>query len=235
MASIELSKDSKTKIKDKVEEINSDEESENDDKYEVNSNLDVESTEEDDELQKDKENTIIIKKPRRKKEHMDIYHSTMITKNLSVPINNIGKNLSETLENIIRFEYEGKCISEGYVKPNSTKILTYSSGLINSDSIIFEVVLECMICLPVEGMHINCNIKNITRAGIRAETEESPSPIVVFVARDHSTNSKYNNLVENQEIIVRVIGQRFELNDKYISIIAELIGVTNKKKRIKIR
>tara|TARA_B100001769_G_C22112500_1_gene602363 strand:+ start:4050 stop:4784 length:735 start_codon:yes stop_codon:yes gene_type:complete len=244
MASIELSNDSKTKIEEKIAEINNDEESESDDKYEVNSNVDVESTEEDkdlkeddelDELQTDKENTIIIKKPRRKKEHMDIYHNTMITKNLSVPINNIGKNLSETLENIIRFEYEGKCISEGYVKPNSTKILTYSSGLVNSDSIIFEVVLECMICLPVEGMHINCNIKNITRAGIRAETEESPSPIVVFVARDHSTNSKYNNLVENQEIIVRVIGQRFELNDKYISIIAELIGVTNKKKRIKIR
>lgn len=170
-------------------------------------------------------------KPKRKRQPMvDIYHNTMITKKVSVPISNIGKNLSETLENIISSDSEGKCIAEGYVKPRSTKILTYSSGLINSDTIIFEVVMECMICHPVEGMHIDCEIKNITRAGIRAETRDTPSPVVIFVARDHNTSNKYSNLSENQEITVRVIGQRYELNDKYISIIAEIINVKKKKK-----
>ena len=169
-------------------------------------------------------------KPKRKKQRIEIYHNTMITKKVSVPISNIGKNLNETLEKIISSESEGKCIAEGFVKPRSTKILTYSSGLINSDTIIFEVVMECMICLPVEGMHIDCEIKNITRAGIRAETTDSPSPVVIFVARDHSTTNKYTNLSENQEITVRVIGQRFELNDKYISIIAEIVNVKKKKK-----
>ena len=170
-------------------------------------------------------------KPKRKRQPMvDIYHNTMITKKVSVPISNIGKNLSETLENIISSDSEGKCIAEGYVKPRSTKILTYSSGLINSDTIIFEVVMECMICHPVEGMHIDCEIKNITRAGIRAETRDTPSPVVIFVARDHNTSNKYSNLSENQEITVRVIGQRYELNDKYISSIAEIINVKKKKK-----
>ena len=171
-------------------------------------------------------------KPKRNKRQqtVDIYHNTMITKKVSVPISNIGKNLSETLENIIRSDSEGKCIAEGYVKPRSTKILTYSSGLINSDTIIFEVVMECMICHPVEGMHIDCEIKNITRAGIRAETRDMPSPVVIFVARDHNTSNKYSNLSENQEITVRVIGQRFELNDKYISIIAEIINAKKKRK-----
>ena len=170
-------------------------------------------------------------KPKRKRQPMvDIYHNTMITKKVSVPISNIGKNLSETLENIISSDSEGKCIAEGYVKPRSTKILTHSSGLINSDTIIFEVVMECMICHPVEGMHIDCEIKNITRAGIRAETRDTPSPVVIFVARDHNTSNKYSNLSENQEITVRVIGQRYELNDKYISIIAEIINVKKNKK-----
>lgn len=172
-------------------------------------------------------------KPKRKRQPVvDIYHNTMITKKVSVPISNIGKNLSETLENIISSDSEGKCIAEGYVKPRSTKILTYSSGLINSDTIMFEVVMECMICHPVEGMHIDCEIKNITRAGIRAETRDTPSPVVIFVARDHNTSNKYSNLSENQEITVRVIGQRYELNDKYISIIAEIINVKKKKKII---
>ena len=123
---------------------------------------DAESDAESDAPESNKEeiNKGIKTKPKtiRRKKPVDIYHSTMITKKVSVPISNIGKNLSETLEAILRSECEGRCIAEGYVKPNSTKILTYSCGLINSDTIVFEVILECMICLPVEGMHIECNI-----------------------------------------------------------------------------
>ena len=73
-------------------------------------------------------------------------------------------------------------------------------------------------------MHISCVAKNITKAGIRALSKEEPSPIMVFVARDHHTKSRYYSSVkENADIVIRVIGQRFELHDKYISIIAELI------------
>ena len=46
----------------------------------------------------------------------------------------------------------------------------------------------------------------------------------VFVARDHHYKSTYfNSIKEGEKIRIRVIGQRYELNDKYISIIAELV------------
>ena len=38
--------------------------------------------------------------------------------------------------------------------------MTYSSGLVNSNIISFEVVFECLVCCPVEGMHIQCEAKN---------------------------------------------------------------------------
>ena len=64
--------------------------------------------------------------------------------------------------------------------------------------------------------------KNITKAGIRAEVEDDDNSLIIFVARDHNyLNKSFSNVKENQEIIVRVIGQRFELNDKNISVIAE--------------
>mgnify|MGYP003636516136 FL=1 len=174
-------------------------------------------------------------KIKRRKQQLNIYHSSMLTKKISVPISNIGENLRETLDNIIKSEYEGKCIAEGYVKYNSTKILTYSSGLIHGDTIVFDIVFECMVCLPVEGMYIDCVVQNITRAGIRAGTGEKPSPVVIFIARDHHTNSKnFAKIVENENIKVKVIGQRYELNDTYISIIAELVNFTTKKPKIKI-
>ena len=45
----------------------------------------------------------------------------------------------------------------------------------------------------------------------------------MFIARDHHYNSEsFNEIKEGDKFTARVIGQRFELNDKYISIIAEL-------------
>ena len=74
-------------------------------------------------------------------------------------------------------------------------------------------------------MIISCVAKNITKAGIRAESStDVPSPIVVFLAKDHHFSINYfSDVQEGDKINVRVIGQRFELNDKYISIIGELI------------
>ena len=117
-----------------------------------------------------------------------IYSRCLITRNVILPITEIGSNIKETI------------------------------------NIVFVVVFECRACFPVEGTLISCIAKNITKAGIRAESsDEIPSPIVVFIARDHHYNSEqFNEIKEGDKFTARVIGQRFELNDKYVSIIAEL-------------
>ena len=163
-----------------------------------------------------------------------LFSNSLITKKVHVNIQNIGNNIKNTLEKMVASEIEGKCIVEGYVKPGSTKIMTYSSGLIHSSSVTFEVMYECSICSPVEGMNITCIAKNITKAGIRAETLDLPSPVVIFVARDHHYTTPYfSEVKENDEIVVKVIGQRYELNDKYISIIAELLPVKAVPSKVK--
>lgn len=164
----------------------------------------------------------------KKKEikYSGIYSRSLITRSVVLPIVTIGKNIKETIEKCIAINFEGKCIVEGFVKPSSSKIITYSSGIVHQGTNVkFEVVFECQICCPIEGMLIPCVAKNITKAGIRAESdEEVPSPIVVFIMRDHHYMSKYfSSINENDKITVRVIGQRFELNDKYVSIIGEAV------------
>jgi DNA-directed RNA polymerase subunit E'/Rpb7 len=184
----------------------------------------------------------ITKKVFKKKEvkHSSIYTRSVITRSVVLPIVTIGKNIKETLEKAIVIHFEGKCIVEGYVKSGSCKIITHSSGLIQGVHVKFEVVFECFICSPVEGMLIPCVARNITKAGIRAESdEETPSPIVVFIMRDHNYMNKYfTTIKENDKFIVRVIGQRFELNDKYVSIIGEVVepkkDFTNRKPKLVI-
>ena len=102
--------------------------------------------------------------------------------------------------------------------------------------VVFDVSFECDICHPVEGQLIKCQVQNITRAGIKAVyVKEKKSPIIVFIARDHHySNEGFNKLKENDNITIKVIGIRYELNDEFISIIADLDDRKVKRPKITI-
>ena len=82
-------------------------------------------------------------------------------------------------------------------------------------------------------MKIKCKVDNVTKAGVRASYHQQnvESPIMVFIARDHYyNNSSFTKVKENDTIIIKVIGIRYELNDNYIYIIAELMKLQKTKK-----
>ena len=174
--------------------------------------------------------SMVIKVPssvtkKSKKRDKGIYMKSLITKKIVLPVNLIGRNIKENLEKSIIRDIEGKCIAEGYIKSNSVELTTYSSGILKDAIAVFDVVFSCQICLPVEGMLIDCVAKNITKAGIRAETNEEKSPVTIFIARDHHfSNELFSKIKENDEIRIRVIGQRFELFDETISVIGEIVN-----------
>ena len=170
------------------------------------------------------------KRPQSKK-IVDIYSKTLVAKKVSIEMKYIGINIKELLEKRLKETHEGRCIAEGYVKKNTIKIITYSSGKICTSGVLYEVSFECYVCFPVEGQLLNCVATNITKAGIKATSLESPSPFIVFISRDHQlSNKKFNTIGEKDHFVARIIGQRFELNDPYISIIAE---IDEKKRYIK--
>ena len=168
---------------------------------------------------------------------MSLYIKNIISKKLSVPIKYIGTNIAQILEQILSDNFEGKCCIEGYVKRGSVKIITFSSGNIAGNSVIFTVVFEYLVCNPPQGMRISCAVNNITNAGILAHIDEGEySPLKIFVARDHHYNIPYfSELKEKDIIMVRVIGQRFELNDPFVSVIGELEVRQERESRSSIR
>jgi len=177
------------------------------------------------------ERPIIIEKKKQSKKIVDIYSRTLVSKKVSIEMKYIGVNIKENLEKKLKDLHEGKCIAEGYVKKNTIKIVTYSSGKVCASGVLYEVAFECYVCFPVEGQLLNCIATNITKAGIKATSLETPSPFVVFISRDHQLNNKkFSSINEKDHFVARIIGQRFELNDPYISIIAE---IDEKKRFIK--
>jgi len=175
-----------------------------------------------------KTQTQVIK--HKKVDNNAIYVKSIIHRQVSVDFKSVGNNIQTVILKMITHDIAGKCIREGYVKPEDIKVLSYSSGLMKSAKVIFDVIVEVFLCNPVEGMLMSVFAVNVTKAGIKAEIRENAEersfgrPVVVFVARDyHNDNDYFNNIREGEEFVVRVIGTRSEFNDQHIYVIAEIV------------
>ena len=172
---------------------------------------------------------IRIKNPGQQKIY-DVYIMSTLTMRIPLTMNEIGRNIKQNLERMISKSIEGRCVAEGFIKPGTINVVSFSSGTINNNKVEFQTVFECKICYPVEGMWIECMTKTITKAGVHAEVvdKEGNIPITVFVARDHHyTDRQFSMLKEGEKIIVRIVGVRFELNDPYICVIGKLMDQAN--------
>ncbi len=159
-----------------------------------------------------------------------IYTKVLLSEKIHINFKNINSNIYNTLEKNIKNKVEGICINEGFVKPNSAKLISYSSGELFSNMVSFDVVYECFVANTVESMTFDCIVKSITKVGLRAEIDDVISPFVIFIARDHHfDNELFSKINENDIITVKVLGQRYELNNKFISVIAELVDINNYK------
>lgn len=134
---------------------------------------------------------------------------------------NMGGNIEEVLSNEIA-SLEGKCLEEGYLKLGSTKVVRYSCGVLKGANIVIQVIFQGKIANPVKGQTFTCVVENNTRAGIKGRLDDSENPFIVFLAKDHHTMPEFSDIKENEKMKVVIVGQRFEINDPKISIIAVL-------------
>ena len=170
---------------------------------------------------------------KQQKKNTGIYMLNILTRKVSLRFNTVGSNIQEHIKNKLIMNLEGRCSKEGYIKKNSVRVLSYSAGVIQSNNIVFDVSFECLICNPCEGQKIKVIVENITKAGIKANYYKlEEKPIIVFITRDHyynDSNNIFKNVKENDEIYIKVIGSRFQLNDNSISVLAEPLKQKFKK------
>ena len=153
----------------------------------------------------------------------NLYTESIIQEKIKISFNSISNNMTRYFESYAQKKMERKCRNEGYIRSGSASVISYSTGLLNSDSIIYNVVYSVQVCYPYENMEIECKIKNITKIGIRAIINEHNNPIVLFISREHNPDKDFEQYKEDNYIKVKVLGHRFELNDEYISVIGELL------------
>ena len=155
-----------------------------------------------------------------------LYSKCLLSRRVTLPFTSLGRGdtVKDILLRHVQDQIENKCTIEGFVHPNTCNIITFSGGVVSGSAVKFDVAFECDVCSPAEGAIISCVAKNVTHAGIRAVIDAKITPVVIYVSRDHHLSDDYfDSIKSDDKIMVRVIGQRFELHDKHVSIIGELI------------
>ena len=153
-----------------------------------------------------------------------IYVDSLISRPVQIPMSECGKNITEILQHTLQ-PLEGKCITEGYIKRHSIRVVNYSSGIMKDHYVIFTVVFECKIAVPFVNQELTCIVETNTIAGLQCKLYSDESPFIIFLAKDHHMeDATFFDCKVGSIVKVNVIGKRYSVNDPNISVIAKLVS-----------
>jgi len=156
-----------------------------------------------------------------------IYVKSLLSRQVSVPMRNVGGDMRTMFERVLS-SLGGACTVEGYVKRHSVHVVAFSCGTLQSANMVTTVEFTCLIAHPCVDQTIACRVDTNTTAGLKCSVHVEESPYVVFVPRDHHHSKGLTVYKEGDLITVKIIGHRYETNDKFISVIACLLDDDDK-------
>jgi DNA-directed RNA polymerase subunit E'/Rpb7 len=152
----------------------------------------------------------------------EIYFNNVLIKRLCIKSKYLNEHIDEYINNYLKSNIEGKCIDEGYVEPNSIKVIKKSIGMLVGSrftgDITYDIIYTANVCNPVSGNIINCKVKFINKLGILGTN----GPITITIPKQLHKISDFENININDIIKIEVIAKKYSLNQKEIKIVAKL-------------
>lgn len=168
--------------------------------------------------------------------------SFIYTGNMQVSIPDMSKvilqnySFDQLLLKSIREKIEGRCNSHGLVRSKTTKILSRDMGHFVSEfftgSPVYSVTYTTEILNPTKGVIIPCEVKVKNKIGIMAHLDIKNKTFIVALVpfqlvNRGSTQESQKELIDkattNTKIYVEVVGSKFEMNDKYVTVIGNIV------------
>lgn len=137
--------------------------------------------------------------------------------------------IENTLLARLKTKIEGKCISSGFVKPDSLEILHRSMGTAENGRFtgnwIYYVKLKCEVFHPETNTPVSCKIIKVNKMGAYAVFDEA---MRVLLPRDlHIGNEAFDALQPDDVVVVNVLRSRFQTNDPFISSVGMFMSRTS--------
>ena len=145
----------------------------------------------------------------------DIFIESLFNITIQVGGKTLSKNIDEYILRMLKDSYEGKCTKDGYVMEDSIEImkrsLPYVYGSQMNGNIKFNIIYKAKICSPMMDNIIKCKISKINKLGVLSIKH----PLTIIVAKEfHKKNDVFKGLNEGDEIEIKIIDKKFNVNDK---------------------
>ena len=151
------------------------------------------------------------------------YIPTLLNVSIAVPFENAGRNMESYFVSYSEEHLEARCWKEGYVRKGSSKVVSYTAGLLEGTSIGYQVLYLVEVCFPYESMEVDCMIQSVNKIGIQAVIREKYNPMVLYITREHNDKINMEDYKLGQRIKARVLGHRYEPGDHNLVVMAEMV------------
>lgn len=151
-----------------------------------------------------------------------LFERRQLTKSVHILSRYLQKNIQSSLLSQLRMTYEGKCITEGFIQPNSITITNYTVGRTNyiRGGIDYDVTFQADVCMPHAGQRFKAPVKLRSKIGIHAKTP----PIEVLIPRDlHLGNEEFDSVKIDEEVEFEVVGSQYKQDDDTIVVVGRLL------------
>ena len=124
----------------------------------------------------------------------------------------------------LKEKHEGKCNSNGYVRPGSLQVLARSMGTAQNGKFtgdfVYDCKTKCDVLFPTADSILEATVIKINKMGAYAIFEEA---IRILLPRDlHIGNTTFDNIQENDALRIRIKRTRFDTNSPFIMAVGVL-------------
>jgi DNA-directed RNA polymerase subunit E'/Rpb7 len=168
-----------------------------------------------------------------------LYTQIKLETQITINANNLDSMLDDHLLAILKRKVEGNTVEVGVVV-KVIRIVDYKRGVVSSTNfmapIMFDLVYECLLCCPKEGLEIICEVQKFVKGYVAAKN----GPVIAALQLSHVDPQIF--LIENKDIIrksdnrkleknnlikVLVVNNKFNLGEKDICSICKLVDFAN--------
>ena len=127
-------------------------------------------------------------------------------------------NLDSLIEEKIKTQFEGKCSRNGYVVPNSVKLISRSMGMVEkgrfTGDILFYTEAEARVLQPPDGVIVEGEVIRKNKMGIYVNYKDA---IRVMIPRDlHIGDNDFDAIQVGETVEVEIKKSRYQVNDTSI-------------------
>lgn len=157
----------------------------------------------------------------------NIFMRMLLTDKVKLEPAFLSKKFKDEVLRRLKAKLEGVCSRHGFIRPNSIDIYKICMGKIElvslNGNVQYDVSFYADICNPLIGSVIKSKVMNVNKFGVLAEAEGVVEIIIAKNSVGIQSEVDLNKIRIGDEVLVEVVGKKFELNDKKIALIGRVV------------